>query len=363
MDIKILKNFITIAESGSICKAAKELHISQPPLSKQIHSLEEELGVKLFERSNRGIQLTKEGNLLYRHANSLIAYSNQIKRELMHEEDAIIRLGMITSSVQYTLALIRKFFKDEPTHFEITEGNSFHLLNLLENDMIDLAFIRTPFDMTKSFDYIKLTNDKLVATGLHSFFPEKTDRELAVHGAGKPGTSGTQSPSENFIDQEYARPEQNSADQEMTSRRNEPQDSPEQAHTEQEDTVTLEEIVSLPLITIRRWKDLLDMNFAPLKKTVNYRFICDDNRTSLTMAMNGMGVAILPDSMVDKNYSKGALAKKIIEGGGFRTSIYAVYKPSRDFNKCTNQFLDDIISMDIDGTDHPQRMAKLMTTI
>ena len=65
MDIKTLKNFITIAENGSICKAAKELHMSQPPLSKQIKLLEDELNVQLFDRSTRGVELTNEGRLLY----------------------------------------------------------------------------------------------------------------------------------------------------------------------------------------------------------------------------------------------------------------------------------------------------------
>ena len=58
MDIKILKNFVKIADAGSISKAAKELHLSQPPLTKQMQALEERLGVRLFDRSVKGITLT-----------------------------------------------------------------------------------------------------------------------------------------------------------------------------------------------------------------------------------------------------------------------------------------------------------------
>ena len=97
MDIKTLKNFITIAENGSICKAAKELHMSQPPLSKQIKLLEDELNVQLFDRSTRGVELTNEGRLLYTHATSLVAYNDLIMRELMDAGRETIRLGMITS--------------------------------------------------------------------------------------------------------------------------------------------------------------------------------------------------------------------------------------------------------------------------
>jgi len=60
MDIKELTNFIAIAENGSISKAARELHISQPPLTKQLQRLETELNVTLFERTSKGVTLTKK---------------------------------------------------------------------------------------------------------------------------------------------------------------------------------------------------------------------------------------------------------------------------------------------------------------
>lgn len=289
MDIKTLKNFITIAENGSICKAAKELHMSQPPLSKQIKLLEEELNVQLFDRSSRGVVLTNEGKLLYTHATSLVAYNDLIIRELMDSGSETIRLGLITSSVQYSLNLIKNFYKDKPVNFEITEKNSFELLSLLENNIIDLAFIRTPFDMNKPFDYIKLTNDHLVAIGNPAFFQTKSD------------------------------------------------------------TITLPQLSELPLITVRRWRKYIDMNMSSFRETINYKFICDDNRTSLLMAMNGMGVSILPDSLVTENLPQEMIRKKWIEGGTFKTSIYVVYNPSRTFNKYTYEFLSFLLDKNIES--------------
>lgn len=289
MDIKTLKNFITIAENGSICRAAKELHMSQPPLSKQIKLLEEELNVQLFDRSSRGVELTSEGRLLYTHATSLVAYNDLIMRELMDTGSETIRLGMITSSVQYSLNLIKSFYEDKPIHFEITEKNSFELLNLLENNIIDLAFIRTPFDMNKPFDYIKLTNDHLVAVGRPDFF----EREGGA--------------------------------------------------------ITLPELAELPLITVRRWKKYIDMNMSSFREAIGYKFICDDNRTSLLMAMNGMGVSILPDSIVTEDLPQEIIRKKWIEGGTFRTSIYVVYNPSRTFNKYTDEFLRFLLGKNIES--------------
>ena len=62
--------FYVVAEKGNISKAAKELYISQPAISKSIQKLEDNLGVRLFDRSSRGVTLTPEGELLYTHVKS-----------------------------------------------------------------------------------------------------------------------------------------------------------------------------------------------------------------------------------------------------------------------------------------------------
>ena len=65
MDIRQLEYFRKIAETGSISEAARQLHLSQPPLSYQLRGLEEELGVQLVARSRQGVSLTEAGKLLY----------------------------------------------------------------------------------------------------------------------------------------------------------------------------------------------------------------------------------------------------------------------------------------------------------
>lgn len=290
MDIKTLKNFIVIAENGSICKAARELHLSQPPLSKQLKQLEEELHVQLFERSSRGVALTDQGRILYAHAISLVNYSDMIVRELSSGEQSPVRLGMITSSVHYAISLINDFFSDSDDmsfRFEITEKNSFELLDLLKHNLIDLAIIRTPFDTNRAFDYIKLTNDHLLAVGSSDFF----------QGSGR--------------------------------------------------TVSLSELADLPLITVRRWREHIDTNISRLKRSPHYIFICDDNRTALSLALNGRGVAILPDSLVNNSYISSSFQKRLIEGEPFKTSIYAVYSNTRKFNQATTAFLEFILSKEI----------------
>ena len=64
------KIFYEVAKAGNISKAAKELYISQPAISKAISKLEESLGIKLFSRNSRGVQLTREGAILFQHVNT-----------------------------------------------------------------------------------------------------------------------------------------------------------------------------------------------------------------------------------------------------------------------------------------------------
>lgn len=68
MDLRVLRYFLTVAKEQSFTKAAKQLHITQPTLSRQLAALEAELGVTLFDRGGHGITLTNEGILLKRRA-------------------------------------------------------------------------------------------------------------------------------------------------------------------------------------------------------------------------------------------------------------------------------------------------------
>ena len=67
MELRHLRYFVSVAEQGSVSKAAQQVHVSQPALSRQIRDLEAELGVQLFDRVGRGIELTAEGHDLLRH--------------------------------------------------------------------------------------------------------------------------------------------------------------------------------------------------------------------------------------------------------------------------------------------------------
>ena len=79
MELRQLRYFIAVAEESNFSRAARRLHVSQPPLSTQIRSLEEELGVRLLERSNRGVTLTAAGAVLLEEARAVLARLEQAK--------------------------------------------------------------------------------------------------------------------------------------------------------------------------------------------------------------------------------------------------------------------------------------------
>ena len=87
MDIKSLNYFIEIANQKSMRKAAEALYITQPNLTRTVHALEEELGVRLFIRNNQGVRLTLEGENLYYYAESIMNQMNAIgKLKLLNQE-------------------------------------------------------------------------------------------------------------------------------------------------------------------------------------------------------------------------------------------------------------------------------------
>ncbi len=151
MDFRHLRAFIAVAEESSVTRAAERLHISQPPLSRHIHQLEEELGVKLFHRHRMGVTLTDVGRHLLEKAKVLDAAAS----------DFLETAGQATEIGAHTVRIGIAWGLWEPLHrVRIEAASRFMQLTLeasdvfcsddwneqLRNGTLDVVFTRPPFD-------------------------------------------------------------------------------------------------------------------------------------------------------------------------------------------------------------------------
>jgi DNA-binding transcriptional LysR family regulator len=107
MDLRRLRTFVTVAEQGSVSKAALRLHISQPGLSRQIQELQQELGLRLFNRVGRRLVLTTEGEQLLGSCRNLLSQANSLSEqaELLKRGDAgSLRVGASPIQIETVLS-------------------------------------------------------------------------------------------------------------------------------------------------------------------------------------------------------------------------------------------------------------------
>ena len=167
MEIKQLKYFIAIVEESSFSAAARKLHMTQPPLSQQLKSLEEELGVSLIERTTKKILPTKAGDLLYKRAKEILNLIDITSDEVKELRDGIsgtLAIGTLTSLASELLPEKIKTFKQQypKVNFQIHEGDPNRIMELLDKRIIELGITRLPVD-TSVFDLINLPEEPMVA--------------------------------------------------------------------------------------------------------------------------------------------------------------------------------------------------------
>lgn len=146
MDLKLLRNFLQIAELQSFTKAAAVLHIAQPALSRQVSQLESELGVKLFTRTERGVRLTEAGTMFRQRASGLIDDFQRLRHDvslLADEPTGELTFGMPPSMHDtITLPLLRAYRERYPrVLLRLVEGLSVTLNEGVHTGKIDLAVV------------------------------------------------------------------------------------------------------------------------------------------------------------------------------------------------------------------------------
>ncbi|MBE5988579.1 MAG: LysR family transcriptional regulator [Paenibacillaceae bacterium] len=280
---KQLYYFTVISETGSFTAAAKKLGISQPPLSKQIMLLEEELEVKLFERGAKKTELTEAGTYLYFKARDILSLMDSVSEDLKHFPSSargLLKLGVISSAGTVLVDFLKHFTADHPgVRFEVTEGNTYELLEKMKNGLVECSIIRTPFN-PEGLECVYGKKEPIMAVGIPEFFPEISDDKLRITG-----------------------------------------------------------LTGKPLIYYRRFDSIISLAFQ--NSGIEPDIFCrnDDARTCLQWAKAGLGIALVPQSICDIKMLDNLIFKEI-DSPDTVTQIAAVYKKNGYVSNIAREFVN-----------------------
>ncbi|TAL82521.1 MAG: LysR family transcriptional regulator [Candidimonas sp.] len=149
MKLRQLNYFVKIVEAQNMTRAAEGLHIAQPALSQQVTLLEQELGVKLLNRSSRGIFATDEGELLYRHAKTILRQVDNT-RTLLSKKDGVVTgnvsVGMASSTAKILALRLMKMVRERYPSIvvEIVDVPSADLTSLVMHGRVDFSLVPDP---------------------------------------------------------------------------------------------------------------------------------------------------------------------------------------------------------------------------
>ena len=275
MEIRQLEYFRKIAETGSINAAAKLLNMSQPPLSYQLKLLEEELDVRLFDRSRQGVSLTEAGKLLYQRSGELLQFADSAKFEVTQTgRRQVLRLGMTSTTVGPILPKIAAFTKAHPdVSFEVHDGSTFSMMDLLLRGILDVSVVRTPVQLDK------------VA---HTVLCEEPMIAVSRPGSGESGN------------------------------------------------IRLTALTQVPLILYRRYERFILDAFHAQNLEPNVLCVCDDARDAMQWAEQGLATAIFPQSM--ENLCRALTIRPIAEAS-LKTKILLIWHSEKAPRPLVQDFL------------------------
>jgi len=283
MELRQLRYFVAIVDEGNFSRAAKVLHLSQPPLSAQIRQLEQELGCTLLDRTTRSIRLTEAGQILYRRASAILGLCASARTELQDYESGVsgtLHLGTVSSvgNTSFTAWLLA-FHQNYPqVNYALSEANTYELIEKVRSGQIELALVRTPFS-APDLACVSLTRERMVAAG---------NSKLFCPGAGEP--------------------------------------------------ILPAELAEYPLILYRRWEQILRDEFEC--NNCRPRIICinDDARTTLRLAEEGLGVGIVPPGVLPMLSVQG-ITVRTIAGDEMETHLCVIFRKDLPLSAAAGAFV------------------------
>lgn len=162
MELRVLRYFLAVAKEQSFTKAAEQLNITQPTLSRQLAALENELGVKLFIRGKHSITLTNEGLLLKRRALELVDLEDKLVSEFKGNENLVegrITIGCGEFMAIETLAQICGRYRDRypMVQFALHTGTADTIYEMMNKGLVDIGLFLEPVN-TQNLDHIRIQN-------------------------------------------------------------------------------------------------------------------------------------------------------------------------------------------------------------
>lgn len=284
MEIRELRSFVVIAQHENMTKAAEELHLSQSALSKQVKSLEHDLGCKLFERRNFGISLTEEGRILSERAASLVAMADKIEDEFTSLDNitgGTLYFGLAESFQMKYLARQIKVLKENCPNldYRVVSGVTTQVTSLLDSGVVDFAVLAETPDFKK---YAALE------------FPESDQWGVVM-----------------------------TTDCELASKK----------------TITVDDLIGLPLFCsgqawrndIPRWAGARKMKL--LHRAAEFGLAYN----GAVFAREGLGYLLTFDKIVDTSEGSGLVFRPLSPFLG--TKLYFIWKPGRPLTPIAQKFL------------------------
>lgn len=286
MHIEYLKYFYEVASVKSISKVANSSHISQPALSQQIQRLEDSLGFKLLERSNKGVELTDAGRIVEKYAKNLIRYYDNMVEDLVaiNKKNCTIRIEACTTMATYALPCTIYRIKEQfPSYNYCLISNLSDIVeNNVINDACDIGFVQ---GKPKDPDIVssKVGTDRMVLVASSDF-----------------------------------------------NIRNE---------------VMLEELVKYPFVMLhdqdkcrRQVDDVLRENGLDLGK-LNVLFNLDSTESVKSSVLKGHGLSFLPYISVKKELYTKQLREITVPGLEINYEVYIIYRRDRDMSRYLRDFI------------------------
>ena len=165
MNFKQLEYFSAVAEAKSISRAARELHVAQPPISRQLAMLEDELGVCLFLRTNKGVELTEAGRCLYQQSEQMFQSLRRMADSVRDVDSGLrgqIKLGVIYSDLPMVMEHLKAYRKAYPqVELYIRMGSPNDLIDDLNRGKLHVLYLRSQSEASMGLQEKILGEDPL----------------------------------------------------------------------------------------------------------------------------------------------------------------------------------------------------------